>query len=305
MDAIDARGVVKIYRSRRSSTVALKGIDLTVSAGKLFSFLGRNGAGKTTFVRIASTLLMPTNGSISVLGNDVVSRPNDARMVIAVVPQGIRPYWHLTPREHIFHYLRFRDIPREESKSRTEWILTDMGLQEYADTPAIQLSGGLKQRTMVAMVLASTAPVLFLDEPTIGMDPMARRQVWNVIEQIRLKGSTIFLTTHYLDEAERLSVELAVINNGEILYKGDVAGMKAKVGAEYRAILGKNAPRSLLEGYGRVVEDGGRLLVLSDRKSVMSLADTASREGLDIAVGPVTLEEAFILLAGGREEDES
>ncbi len=304
MEAVEAYKLVKIYRSRKKSTVALNGVDLTVTTGRLFSFLGRNGAGKTTFVKIASTLLVPTSGDISVLGHDVVNHPNDARKMIAVVPQGIRPYWHLTPREHVYHYLRFRDVSREEAKSRTEWIIDDMGLGEFADTPALQLSGGLKQRTMVAMVLASTAPILFLDEPTIGMDPMARRQVWNVIEKIRSRGSTIFLTTHYLDEAERLSEELAVINNGEILYKGDVEGMKARVGADYRAILGKNAPRSLLEGYGTVVEDGTRLLVLSDRKGVMSLAETASREGLEISVGPVTLEEAFILLAGGGGEDE-
>ncbi len=298
MKAVEARQLVKVYRSRRKSTTALRGIDLDVSAGKLFSFLGRNGAGKTTFVKIASTLLMPTGGEISVLGHDVVNDPNSARKEIAVVPQGIRPYWHLTPKEHVFHYLRFRGVTREEAKSRTEWIIRDMGLEEFANTPALQLSGGLKQRTMVAMVLASTAPVLFLDEPTIGMDPMARRQVWRVIENIRSKGSTIFLTTHYLDEAERLSEELAVINNGEVLYKGDVAGMKAKVGADYRAILNRSTPHSLLEGYGKVMEDGGRLLVLSDRKGVMSLAEMASREGIEVSVGPVSLEEAFILLAG-------
>lgn len=304
MKAVEARRLVKIYSTRRTKTTALRGIDLSVAPGTLFSFLGRNGAGKTTFVKIASTLLMPTSGEITVLGHDVVSRPNDAREVIAVVPQGIRPYWHLTPREHAFHYLRFRGASREEAKSRTEWILEQMGLTAFADTPALQLSGGLKQRTMVAMILASTAPILFLDEPTIGMDPMARRQVWNVIESIRSRGSSIFLTTHYLDEAERLSEELAVINGGEILYKGDVAGMKAKVGAEYRAILGRSAPMSLLHEYGRVVEDGNRLLVLADRTEIMSLAETASRQGLEISVGPVTLEEAFILLAGGDEEDE-
>lgn len=304
MNAVESSKLVKVYSTRKRRTTALRGIDLSVPAGMLFSFLGRNGAGKTTFVKIASTLLMPTSGDISVLGHDVIGRPNDARELIAVVPQGIRPYWHLTPREHAYHYLRFRGSTREEAKSRTEWIIDAMGMKEYADTPALQLSGGLKQRTMVAMILASTAPVLFLDEPTIGMDPMARRQVWNVIEKIRSSGTTIFLTTHYLDEAERLSEELAVINNGEILYNGDVAGMKARVGADYRAILNRSAPIDLLENYGRVVEDGARLLVLADRGNVMALAEAASKKGLEISVGPVTLEEAFILLAGGGDGDE-
>lgn len=304
MNAIESHKLVKVYKSRRSTTTALRGIDLTVREGILYSFLGRNGAGKTTFVKIASTLLIPTSGEINVLGHDVVSRPNEARELLAVVPQGIRPYWHLTPREHAFHYLRFRGSTREEAKSRTEWIIEAMGLTDFADTPALQLSGGLKQRTMVAMVLASTAPILFLDEPTIGMDPMARREVWSVIEKIRSEGRTIFLTTHYLDEAERLSEELAVINNGEILYKGDIAGMKSKVGADYRAILSRSTPRGLLKDYGTVVEDGNRLLVLSDRKGVMSLAEMASKQGYEISVGPVTLEEAFILLAGTEDDDE-
>jgi len=303
MDAISCHQLRKLYVSRGRRTEALRGIDLSVDAGRLFSFLGKNGAGKTTFVKIASTLLLPTSGQISVMGYDAVQEAGKARELLAVVPQGVRPYWHLTPREHIYHYLRFRGAGRAEARDAAQWMVEKMGMESFADTKAILLSGGQRQRTMVAAVLATMAPVLFLDEPTIGMDPVARRQVWTVIEEIRRKGSTIFLTTHYLDEAERLSEQIAVINEGRVLYSGDVDGLKRMVGADYRVVFRGEAALGL-EQYGRVVRDGTRLLVLTDRKGAMDLAEEAARHGVEISVGPVTLEEAFLQLAGGLDAED-
>ncbi|MCL5678254.1 MAG: ABC transporter ATP-binding protein [Candidatus Thermoplasmatota archaeon] len=304
-NAIEASRLEKTYHTRRRSVTALQGIDIEVGKGTLFSFLGRNGAGKTTFVRIASTLLVPTSGSVSVLGHDVMLETAQVRENIALVPQDVRPYFHLTPREHSYNYLRIRGFGREEAKSRTEWVMEEMGLSAFADVPALQLSGGLQQRTMVATVLATMAPVIFLDEPTLGMDPVARREVWKLIEEIRQKGSTILLTTHYLDEAERLSEKLAVISRGRVRFTGSVPELKVVVGSDYRAIMSIRAPRELLDGYGKIVEDGNRLLVLTDRKGAMELAERASRANTEISVGPVTLEEAFIQLVGSAEEDET
>ncbi|MBX8631296.1 MAG: ABC transporter ATP-binding protein [Thermoplasmata archaeon] len=303
--AIEAVKLRKEYNSRRKRVVALDGVDISVETGRLFSFLGRNGAGKTTFVKILSTLLLPTSGNAFVLGHDVVKETAAVRDSIALVPQDVRPYFHLTPREHSYNYLRIRGHSREEAKSRTDWVLHEMGLERFADIPSLQLSGGLQQRTMVATVLATMAPVIFLDEPTLGMDPLARREVWKLIEEIRQKGSTIFLTTHYLDEAERLSEQLAVISRGRILFKGTVPELKVEVGFDYRAILNRNAPKTLFDGFTNIVEDGGRILVLTDREGALSLAEAASRANVEISVGPVTLEEAFIQLVGSSEEDES
>ncbi len=305
MNAVEAIGLSRTYYGRHSTVRALDGVDLTVEKGKLFAFLGRNGAGKTTFVKISSTLLLPTSGTISVLGHDAVTETALVREDIALVPQDVRPYFHLTPREHAQSYLRIRGLGREETTSRTQWILEEMGLSEYADVPCLQLSGGLQQRTMVAMILATLAPVMFLDEPTLGMDPMARRNVWKIIEEIRSRGSTVFLTTHYLDEAERLSEELAIISRGKILFRGSVRELKVIVGADYRAIMNRNVPRALLRGFDTIVEDGGRLLVLTTREGALSLADAAGRAGYEISVGPVTLEEAFIRLVGSSEIDEA
>jgi ABC-2 type transport system ATP-binding protein len=304
-NAIEATGLEKIYRSRRRTVTALRGIDIAVRTGTLFSFLGRNGAGKTTFVKIASTLLVPTSGSVSVLGHDVMLETARVREDIALVPQDVRPYFHLTPREHSYSYLRLRGFGREEAKSRTDWVLGEMGLTAFADVPALQLSGGLQQRTMVATVLATMAPVIFLDEPTLGMDPVARREVWKLIEEIRQKGSTILLTTHYLDEAERLSEKLAVISRGSVRFTGTVSELKVVVGYDYRAIMSTRAPRRLLDGYTNIVEDGNRLLVLTDRNGALELAERASRANTEISVGPVTLEEAFIQLVGSADEDET
>ncbi|MEM3851392.1 MAG: hypothetical protein QXP70_00110 [Methanomassiliicoccales archaeon] len=135
------------------------------------------------------------------------------------------------------------------------------------------------------------------------MDPVARRQVWQVIQEIKDMGSTIFLTTHYLDETERLSEEFAVIDAGKVLYSGTTEGLKRQAGAEYGAIL-KDEVQLPLGSYGMVIRDGKRILVLSDRKRVLELADEASRRGIEISVGPVTLEEAFLELSGGMENDE-
>ena len=305
MNAVEAIGLRKVYKAGKKTVCALDSIDIAVAKGRLFSFLGRNGAGKTTFVKIASTLLLPTSGSVRILDHDVVNETARVREDIALVPQDVRPYYHLTPRETAHSYLRIRGLAREEAASRTQWVLDEMGLSEYADVPCLQLSGGLQQRTMVAMVLATLAPVMFLDEPTLGMDPMARRNVWKIIEEIRSRGSTVFLTTHYLDEAERLSEELAIISRGKILFRGSVRELKVIVGADYRAIMNRNVPRELLSGFDTIVEDGGRLLVLTTREGALSLADAASRAGYEISVGPVTLEEAFIRLVGSSEIDEA
>jgi len=303
--AIEATGIRKTYRSKGGAVSALNGISIAVRKGIIFSFLGRNGAGKTTFIKIASTLLMPTEGKIEVLGRDAIHDPYSAREFIAVVPQGIKPFFHLTPREHIYNYLRIRKVSKEEARNRTEWMIERTGIEGFADRKCLTLSGGQKQITMVAMILATFSPILFLDEPTIGMDPMARRQIWNLIQEIRDKGSTIFLTTHYLDEAERLSDELAVIDGGRVLYSGNISGMKATVGADYRAILPRNAPPGLLRLGERVIDDGNRFLVLTNRDSAVGITDAASRLGIEVSVGPITLEEAFIAIAGRGVEDDA
>lgn len=304
MDALVARSVSRTYRSSRGVVRALDNVDMTIAKGRLFAFLGRNGAGKTTFIKISTALLMPTTGSVQLFGLDVVEHPREVREQIAIVPQEGKPFYHLTPREHVEEYLRVRGATAEAAKSRADEVLDGMGMLPYQHIPAMVLSGGLQQRTLVAMVLATEAPFLFLDEPTLGMDPFARRQVWDVIRKAARRGSTVLLTTHYLDEAEQLSEELAVIEGGHVLYRGGAEALKSKVRREVRLQFGGGFTAQELAGYGEVYSDRSGVTLLTTRDKVEELTRRALERKIAVNVGPVTLEEAFLTLVGRAIEDE-
>ncbi len=305
MEALTARALSKNYRTRQGTVNALDRVDMTIGKGQLFGFLGRNGAGKTTFIKIASGLLLPTSGTIQLFGLDVLGHPREVRERIAIVPQEGKPFYHLTPREHIEEYLRVRGASAESAKSTADELLEAMGLVPYSHTPAMLLSGGLQQRTLVAMVLATGAEFLFLDEPTLGMDPFARRQVWEVVRRTVKRGSTVLLTTHYLDEAEQLTEELAVIEGGHVLYKGTAEALKSKVRREVRLHFAGGFTARELEPYGEVYPERGGLTVMTTRSRVEELTRVALERRIGVNVGPVTLEEAFLTLVGRSiEEDE-
>ncbi len=306
MDALEAVGLSKTYARRGAPVRALDRVDLAIPKNALFAFLGRNGAGKTTFIKVAATLLLPTEGTVTLFGHDVVADPASVRPLMALVPQEGKLFFHLTPREHVYEYLRVRGVSKESATSRTDAILEAMGLLSHQNVIALRLSGGLQQRTLVAMVLATEAPFLFLDEPTLGMDPFARRQVWEVIRRAARRGSTVLLTTHYLDEAEQLSDELAVVEAGRILYRGTGEALKATVGREVRLQFSGGVRPEELEPFGRVFADRDRVVLLTARASVRELTELALSRGGEVTVGPVTLEEAFLDLVGrGIGGDES
>jgi len=303
--ALRAEGVRKTYATRGGPAVeALRGVSLSVRRGERVALLGRNGAGKTTFLRIASTLLIPTAGTVEVFGRDAVSSPEAVRPLIAVVPQEGKPFFHLTPREQVYCYLRARGAGRDDATARTEEALERMGLDEVADRLSITLSGGQKQRVMVATVLATRAPLLFLDEPTIGLDPFARRAVWESLRRLTAAGSTILLTTHYLDEAEALSQRLFIVEQGRILVEGSAEELKREVGGTLRvSIPGGDALREELASFGPTVEDGGSVTVITGPERINEIMGLSVRAGLSATVGPVTLEEAFLRVVG-RSIDE-
>jgi ABC-2 type transport system ATP-binding protein len=304
MDALVASGLGKVYPGHAGPVHALTDIDLSIRRQQLFAFLGRNGAGKTTFIKIAASLLLPTRGRIELFGHDVARDPRSIRPMIAVVPQEGKPFYHLTPTEHIYEYLRVRGTSAEAAKSRTAEMIEAMGLTNFAHEVAYRLSGGLQQRTLVAMILATEAPFLFLDEPTLGMDPFARRQVWEVIRATVRHGSTVLLTTHYLDEAEQLSEELAVIEGGHVLYRGSPEALKSRVQREVRVLFAPNFPSKELEPFGKVIVDREKVTLLTSRRHVPELTEMALSHGSAVQLGPVTLEEAFLELVGRKIEEE-
>ncbi len=284
---------------------ALAGVSMNVHPGERVALLGRNGAGKTTFLRIASTLLQPTSGQIRVFGHDVSEHPERARPYIAVVPQEGKPFFHLPPREMIYTYLRARGLSRETSQSRTEEAIERMGLAEFADRLCITLSGGQRQRTMVATVIATQAPLLFLDEPTIGMDPFARREVWASLRDLTAKGSTILLTTHYLDEAEALSHRLYIVERGQVIVSGTSDDLKRSVGGTLKVSLPQGASEvESFRSFGEVVADGESLTIIVHPERLGELMELAVRRRLTATVGPVTLEEAFLRVVGRKIDED-
>ncbi|MGA9839263.1 MAG: ABC transporter ATP-binding protein [Thermoplasmata archaeon] len=299
--SIDLR---KTYQSRGTPPVeALSGVSMEVRRGERVALLGRNGAGKTTFLKIASTLLRPTSGTVEVFGFDAADSPEKARPYIAVVPQEGKPFFHLSPREQIYTYLRARGFGRETAKSRTEDAIERMGLTGFADRLSVTLSGGQRQRTMVATVIATEAPLLFLDEPTIGMDPFARREVWASLRSLTQKGSTILLTTHYLDEAEVLSNRLYIVERGLVLMSGTAEELKRSVGGTIKVFMPDGAAQvEKFRSFGTCVTDGPDLTVIVTPSGLGELMELVGRTELSATVGPVTLEEAF-LRAVGRSID--
>jgi ABC-2 type transport system ATP-binding protein len=224
--AIEARGLVKVYGATR----ALDGIDLTIRRGQVFGFLGPNGAGKTTTIRILATLIRPDGGTARVLGFDVVSEKNAVRARVAVTGQFASLDDDLTGYENLIVLGRLRGLSRAASKQRADDLLAAFDLTDAASRPVGGYSGGMRRRLDIGASLIVTPDLLFLDEPTTGMDPRSRTQVWELVRQIAAAGSTVLLTTQYLEEADQLAGQIAVIDHGRIVAEGTSAQLKAQVG---------------------------------------------------------------------------
>ncbi|HTT16583.1 MAG TPA: ABC transporter ATP-binding protein [Thermoplasmata archaeon] len=301
--AIVAQELTKVYPGSRSGTPALDALSLEVPDGGIYGLIGRNGAGKTTFIRIAATQLAMTSGSLTVLGHDVRSEERAIRARIACVPQESRPLYFLRTEEVVFLYLKMRGMPPVEARRRTNEALDELSLGEYRKRLVSRLSGGLRRRTLCAMVLASDAEVMFLDEPTTGLDPIARREVWQAVRRASREHRTIVLTTHYLDEAEALSGRLALIEQGRRRLEGTPAELRARVRYPYRVTLWGQVPAGELDSYGRVSAIEGGYLVFSGEREARELARWALERGLRLSMGPVSLEDIFLEVVG-RSIDE-
>jgi ABC-2 type transport system ATP-binding protein len=304
---IDANSLVKFYRGKAEP--ALDNFHLSVNEGRIFTLLGRNGAGKTTFLRIASTQLSPTSGSVSVFGMDVIAEARKIRRRVAITPQEGKPLWTLNPYDHVVLALMMRGESHSTAAEKARRVLRTVELSEVAGVHSEDLSGGLRQRILIAMTIACDVELMFLDEPTIGLDPVGRRKVWD--ELIRLKkdeGKTIVLTTHYMDEAESLSDELAIVDKGKLLTQGSPVDVRAKhSNSKIRVDVVSGFSAEELVAYGKVVKVGNVARVFLDETAGRELSSEALRRKATISIVPVTLDDVFVELVGSNadEEDEA
>jgi ABC-2 type transport system ATP-binding protein len=291
MEVVRVEGLGKTYPG---GTKALEDVSFSIEKGEIFCLLGRNGAGKTTLLRILATQLRPTVGHASVLGHDVLADPKAIRPHIAVVPQEARPQMLLSPFDHIFYMCLIRGLSRAEAQRRTKKAMEDLGLWEHRDKLAADLSGGLRQRLIIAMAMIADPEVLFLDEPTIGLDPLGRRAVWHMLRELTRKGVTILLTTHYLDEAELLADHLLIVDKGRSAFLGTVEEAKGDTGLGMRVLLEPAA------GNGTAIE----VLEPRSAEEVLAIVERGLREKRKVTFKPPSLEDAFIKIVGGSIESE-
>jgi ABC-2 type transport system ATP-binding protein len=305
MLAISADGVSKRYKGL--SQAALSNVSLTAESGQIYTLLGRNGAGKTTFVRICATQLLPTQGRIQVLGYDVIKEADKVRRLISIVPQEGRPLRALTPWDHVYNWLQIRGEKKQVAREKAELILQKLDLYDAKDRPAMNLSGGMKQKILVAMAMAVDAQLLFLDEPTIGLDPVSRRQVWSSIKEWKKEGKSILLTTHYMDEAETLSDNIVIIDNGRVIAKGTIKELRTTIPQNLRVDITKdNIDTEVFKSFGSIIESGDDTIrIFTFESAIKELTELAVKKNHSFTVSPITLDDVFVSLVGGIEEEKS
>jgi ABC-2 type transport system ATP-binding protein len=306
---VEIEALTKIYDSKLR-VVALDGVDLELKQGEIFGLLGPNGAGKTTTISIATTRTLPTSGSVRIAGIDVVKHPAHARRLIGVVPQFNTLDRSLTVYENLYYHCRYFGFSHSHAKSRSLELLNQFMLTERKGVYPAQLSGGLAQRVQIARSIAHRPTVLFLDEPSAGLDPQSRMAMWEAVEGLRKEGITVLLTTHYMEEADSLSDRVAIIDYGRVLALGSPESLKSALGAntifdlKLKSIENLEPVVASLKSRPDVTSaeataEGIRVIAASSDGLLPDIVQAASHFGLrDLAITEPSLETVFIKLTG-------
>jgi ABC-2 type transport system ATP-binding protein len=300
--AISAVGVRKSF----GDTVVLDGVDLEVARGTVFALLGPNGAGKTTMVRILATLIASDAGDVRVAGHDLRREPDAVRDAIGVTGQFSAVDDLLTGRENLALMADLHHLDRGERR-RIDDLLGRLGLDEAADRLAMTYSGGMRRRLDLAMTLIGEPEIIFLDEPTTGLDPWSRRTVWEIVRGLVRDGTTVFLTTQYLDEADHLADRVAILDGGRLVAQGRAQELKARIpgGRIELRFTDAETLSAAAEAVGRPVPDGDGLTLqiptdgnVTTLRGVLRALDDAAVDVVDLAVRTPDLDDVFLALTG-------
>lgn len=314
MPSIEVNDLIKLYGSNR----ALDGVSFQVEDGEIFGLLGPNGAGKTTLIRILTTILLPTSGSARVAGYDIVSQPSQVRRLIGVVSQAMTTDLDLTARENLDIYGQYFEVPKRERLEKIEYLLDIVGLKEHGNELVASYSGGMRRRLEIARGLIHKPKILFLDEPTIGLDPQSRLVVWDLIRRFTKEDNiTLFLTTHYMEEAEMICNRVAIIDSGRIVALDSPDRLKQEIpGSDIIEITLSSIPDGIIDallaisGVRKVELNGLTARINSDDGAHLmpAIIDELRRHDIaieDISMRQLTLEDVFIRYTGKsiREEE--
>ena len=324
--AVETRDLVKIFErgrrtiwqrvrrepDKRERFRAVDGIDLVVEPGEIFGLLSPNGAGKTTTMKMLATLLIPTSGTIRVLGVDPLERPRDVRARLGAMLSGERSlYWKLTGRENLEYFAALYQVPPSETKARIANVLSAVKLADRADDYVERYSTGMRQRLALARALLPNPPLVVLDEPTVGLDPQASRDLRDRVRELKAQGRTVLLTTHYMEEADQLCDRLAIIDHGRMLAIDTPEALKRSVGVDAMITVSADGDlerlatilREQITGVTRVevVDDVIRLWCAQTSgmlPRIIDVAEAAGSEVHDLSATAPTLETVFINLTG-------
>jgi ABC-2 type transport system ATP-binding protein len=294
---ITCKDLAKVYDNGKE---ALSAISFTIPTKGIFALIGRNGAGKTTLTRILSTLLEPSSGRASIDGLDVMADAAELRDRMAVVPQEGRVIPWMTPVQMITSYLLWRGVGYRDAVKRAREAVTMVGIEEHADRLSRTLSGGMKRKTLVAMVIASGADLIFLDEPSTGLDPISRKELWDLLTEIS-ERRFLFMTTHYLEEAEAIADRIGILDDGRLLALGTMDELRTNVGHQYVVRFPAGTELPPFEGEVRVGRDG-LAQVMTTEEGSQALSRSLISKGIRFSLNPVTLEDIFYHAVGRRLE---
>jgi len=315
VNAVVAEGLVKTYKTRTGTVRALDGLDLSVPEGSVLGLLGPNGAGKTTTVRILSTLLRPDAGRATVAGFDVITQSQELRSVIGLSGQYAAVDENLTGQENLVLFGRLYGLTKSDAHGRAKELLEQFLLTDAGARVTKTYSGGMRRRLDLACALAGRPRLLFLDEPTTGLDPRSRIALWDIIRERVRAGSTVLLTTQYLEEADELADAIAVVDHGKIIAKGTADQLKAQTGGERIEVVVHDAAdlaraSALIAGDGddRVVDERSRRVTVPARGGVprlMAILRDLEAAGIaldDVGLRRPTLDDVFLALTGHAAE---